>query len=91
MRSLNGTQAESHRSAQSESQSLAEANPLAEALVSIVREALRDTALLQRLAQQTSALTPNFHIDEHFWVLLEISASVKVFGSLAGCTSARIP
>ena len=64
-------------------QSLAEANSLTEILVSLVREPLRETALLQRLAEQTSQLTPNVHIDETFGVLLEISASVTLFGGLA--------
>lgn len=64
-------------------QSLAEANALTETLVSLVREPLRETALLQRLAEQTSQLTPNVHIDEQFGVLLEISASVALFGGLA--------
>lgn len=64
-------------------QSLAEANALTESLVSLVREPLRETALLQRLAEQTSELTPNVHIDQHFGVLLEITASLTLFGGLA--------
>ena len=64
-------------------QSLAEANALTESLVSLVREPLRETALLQRLAEQTSELTPNVHIDQNFGVLLEITASVTLFGGLA--------
>ncbi len=64
-------------------QSLAEANALTETLVSLVREPLRETALLQRVAEQTSELTPNVHIDENFGVLLEITASVTLFGGLA--------
>ena len=64
-------------------QTLAEANALTETLVSLVREPLRETALLQRLAEALSQLTPNVHIDEHFGVLLEISASVTLFGGLA--------
>ena len=64
-------------------QSLAEANALTESLVSLIREPLRETALLQRLAEQTSQLTPNVHIDQNFGVLLEITASVPLFGGLA--------
>ena len=64
-------------------QSLAEANALTETLVSLPREPLRETALLQRLAEQISELTPNVHIDAQFGVLLEITASVRLFGGLA--------
>ena len=60
-------------------QSLAEANALTETLVSLLREPLREIALLQRLAEQASELTPNVHIDKNFGVLLEIIASVTLF------------
>ena len=64
-------------------QSLAEANALTETLVSLLREPLREIALLQRLAEQASELTPNVHIDKNFGVLFEITASVTLFGGLA--------
>jgi protein ImuB len=60
--------------------SLAEANALADTLVALPREPLRETALLTRLAQATSHLTPNIHICEHFGLLLDVSASISLFG-----------
>lgn len=62
--------------------SLAEANALTDTLVSLPREPLRETALLQRVAEQTSQLTPNVHINEPFGVLLDVTASVTLFGGV---------
>ena len=60
--------------------SLAEANALADTLVALAREPLRETALLERLAEALSPLTPNIHISEHFGLLLDVSASLSMFG-----------
>lgn len=59
---------------------LAEANALSDALVALPREPLRETALLERMAEATSALTPNVHIREHYGLLLDVSASLTMFG-----------
>jgi protein ImuB len=59
---------------------LAEANALSDALVTVPREPLRERALLERMATSLSAITPNIHIRQHFGLLLEVSASLKLFG-----------
>jgi protein ImuB len=63
-------------------QSLAEANALSDAIVSLPRDPLREAALLQRLAEASSCLTPNVHINDEFGVLLDVTASVNLFGGL---------
>ena len=60
--------------------SLAEATALTDALITLPREPLRETALLTRLAEATSRLTPNVHISESFGLLLDVSASLTLFG-----------
>ncbi len=62
---------------------LAEANALSDAIVALPREPLRENALLERMATVTSALTPNVHIREHFGLLLDVSASLSLFGGAA--------
>jgi protein ImuB len=62
--------------------SLAEANALTDTLVALPREPLRETALLHRLAEATSSLTPHVHISAALGVLLNISASIKLFNGL---------
>ena len=62
--------------------SLAEANALTDTLVSLPREPLRETALLHALAEAVSGLSPNVHINAAFGVLLNISASITLFGGL---------
>ena len=59
---------------------LAEANALSDALVALPREPLRETALLERMAEAASALTPNVHIREHYGLVLDVSASLTLFG-----------
>lgn len=60
--------------------SLAEANALCNHLISLPREPLRELARLQALATAVSHLTPNIHISEPFGLLLDISASLTLFG-----------
>ena len=60
--------------------SLAEATSLSDALIALPREPLRETALLLRLAEAASRLTPNVHISESFGLLLEVSSSLTLFG-----------
>lgn len=60
--------------------SLAEATALSDTLIVLQREPLRETALLVRLAEAASQLTPNVHISESFGLLLEVSASLTLFG-----------
>ena len=60
--------------------SLAEAVSLSEALIALPREPLRETALLVRLAEACSRLTPNVHISESYGLLLDISSSLTLFG-----------
>ena len=60
--------------------SLAEATALSDTLITLPREPLRETALLARLAEATSRLTPNIHISESFGLLLDVSASLTLFG-----------
>lgn len=59
---------------------LAEANALSNALVSLPREVLREQALLQRMAVVVSTLTPNVHISDGYGLLLEVSGSLALFG-----------
>lgn len=59
---------------------LAEANALSNALVSLPREVLREQALLQRMAVVVSALTPNVHISDDYGLMLEVSGSLALFG-----------
>ena len=59
---------------------LAEATALSDTLIALPREPLRETALLVRLAEAASALTPNVHISESFGLLLDVSASLTLFG-----------
>ena len=44
------------------------------------REPLRELARLRELAAAVSHLTPNIHISESFGLLLDVSASVALFG-----------
>lgn len=60
--------------------SLAEANALSNHLISLPRDPLRELACLQALAAAVSHLTPNIHISESFGLLLDISASLTLFG-----------
>lgn len=60
--------------------SLAEAVALSDTLITLPREPLRETALLVRLAEASSRLTPNVHISESFGLLLEVSSSLTLFG-----------
>ncbi len=60
--------------------SLAEANALSNHLISLPREPLRELARLHELAAAVSHLTPNIHISESFGLLLDISASLTLFG-----------
>ncbi len=60
--------------------SLAEATALTDALITLPREPMRETALLTRLAEATSRLTPNVHISESFGLLFDVSASLTLFG-----------
>jgi protein ImuB len=60
--------------------SLAEATALTDALIALPRESMREAALLTRLAEATSRLTPNVHISESFGLLLDVSASLTLFG-----------
>lgn len=60
--------------------SLAEATALSDTLVTLPREPLRETALLVRLAEAISCLTPNVHISNSFGLLLDVSASLTLFG-----------
>lgn len=60
--------------------SLAEATALSDTLITLPREPLRETALLTRLAEACSRLTPNVHISESFGLLLDVSASLTLFG-----------
>ena len=60
--------------------SLAEANALSNHLISLPREPLRELARLQELAAAVSHLTPNIHISESFGLLLDVSASLTLFG-----------
>ena len=60
--------------------SLAEATALTDALITLPREPLRETALLTRLAEATSRLTPNVHINPSFGLLLDVTASLTLFG-----------
>lgn len=60
--------------------SLAEANALSNHLISLPRDPLRESARLQALAAAVSHLTPNIHISESFGLLLDVSASLTLFG-----------
>lgn len=60
--------------------SLAEANALSNHLIAMPREPLRELARLRELAAAVSHLTPNIHISESFGLLLDVSASVALFG-----------
>lgn len=64
--------------------SLAEATALSDALITLPREPLRETALLVRLAEASHCLTPNVHISASFGLLLEVSASLTLFGGTHG-------
>jgi protein ImuB len=59
---------------------LATAHALSNTLIALPKDSLREVALLERLAASTTQLTPNIHIQQDFGLLLEISASVKLFG-----------
>ncbi len=59
---------------------LAEANALSNHLISLRKEPLRELARLQELAANICHLTPNIHISESFGLLLDISASLALFG-----------
>ncbi len=60
--------------------SLAEANALSNHLIAMPREPLRELARLRELATAVSHLTPNIHISESFGLLLDVSASLALFG-----------
>lgn len=60
--------------------SLAEANALSNHLISLPREPLRELTRLHELAAAVSHLTPNIHISESFGLLLDVSASLTLFG-----------
>ena len=60
--------------------SLAEANALSNHLIALLRDPLRELARLQDLAAAVSHLTPNIHISESFGLLLDVSASLTLFG-----------
>lgn len=60
--------------------SLAQATALSDSLITLQREPLREAALLQQLAEASSRLTPNVHIQPSFGVLLEVAASIALFG-----------
>lgn len=62
--------------------SLAEANALSNDLISLPREPQREIARLQTLAAAVSHLTPNIHISESFGLLLDVSASLTLFGGV---------
>lgn len=60
--------------------SLAEATALSDTLITLPREPLRETALLVRLAEACSRLTPNVHVSESYGLLLDVSSSLTLFG-----------
>lgn len=59
---------------------LAEANALSNHLISLPRNPLRELTRLQELAAAVSHLTPNTHISDSFGLLLDVSASMTLFG-----------
>ncbi len=60
--------------------SLAEANALSNQLIALPRDPQRELARLQSLAAAVSHLTPNIHISESYGLLLDVSASLALFG-----------
>lgn len=62
---------------------LAEAHALARDLLALPRERSREQALLRRLALALTPLTPNVHIDADYGLLLEVGASLRLFGGAA--------
>jgi protein ImuB len=59
---------------------LATAHALSDTLIALPREPLRETALLERLANVVNQFTPNVHIQQGYGLLLDIAASVQLFG-----------
>jgi protein ImuB len=59
---------------------LAQATALSDTLITLPREPLREVSLLTQLAEASSCITPNIHIQETFGLLLEVSASLTLFG-----------
>jgi protein ImuB len=59
---------------------LSTAHALCNTLIALPRESLREAALLERLANLATKITPNIHVQQGFGLLLEISASLKLFG-----------
>jgi protein ImuB len=66
---------------------LATAHALCDALIALPREPLRETALLERLASVVAQFTPNVHIQHGFGLLLDISASIQLFGGVQNLLS----
>ena len=63
--------------------SLAEAASLAQELVQLRREPLREAAMLHRLAHAVSVLTPNVHVSPGYGLLLDVAASLRLLGGPA--------
>lgn len=63
---------------------LAEAHALSDALIALPRDPMREAALLQRMALTASALTPNVHLSADYGLLLDVTASLDLFGGGTG-------
>jgi protein ImuB len=59
---------------------LAEANTLSDRLVSLCRNHEQEAQRLHQLAIAFSMLTPNVHVSADFGLLLDVSASITLFG-----------
>ncbi|MFN3629720.1 MAG: Y-family DNA polymerase, partial [Casimicrobiaceae bacterium] len=64
-------------------QTLAQAHALAEPLVVLPRDPLREQVLLERLAQALATFTPHVHIRaDRSSLIAEVAASLKLFGGI---------
>jgi protein ImuB len=61
---------------------LAEANTLSDRLVSLQRDPAQEKKRLHQLAAAASELTPNIHVSADFGLLLDVSASIALFGGV---------